>query len=104
MKNIIKSHLLIKNKFLGALLYFKDKKDRGCLKLSFKNKITNFVKYSDVSTIMPTQLELKNAISLDISYKFVDNILELKKVIDGKTVREFIQYLFLINFFVYCKN
>lgn len=107
MKNIIKSHLLIENKLLGALLYFKDKKGRGCLKLSFKNKIANFVKYSDVPTIMPTPLELKNAISFDISYKFVDNLLELKKVINGKTVREFYSIFIPIStslFIVKIKN
>ena len=88
-KDTIKSHLLIENKFLGSLLYFKDKKGRGCLKLSFKNKIANFAKWSDVPTTQPTLLELKNPISLDISYKFIDSLLEIKKIVDGKIIPEF---------------
>lgn len=88
-KRKIKSHLLIENKFLGSLLYFKDKSDRGCLKLSFKNKIADFVKYTDIQTIKPVPLKLANSINIDISYKFKDSILEIKKIIDKKVEREF---------------
>jgi hypothetical protein len=88
-KDIIKSHVLIGNKFLGALLYFKDKDNRGCLKLSFKNKISDFVKGTDVPTMKPVPLKLSNPIQLDISYKFQDNLLEVKKIINGKAEREF---------------
>lgn len=89
MKQTIKSHLLIQNKFLGSLLYFKDKDGRGCLKLSFKNKIAGFVKATDIPTTLPVPLKLDGPISLDISYKFQDSLLEVKKVINGKIQREF---------------
>ena len=88
-KDTIKSHLLIDNKFLGALLYFKDIKGIGCLKLSFKNKIANLVKWSDMPTIKPVPLEVESPTGIDISYKFGDNKLEVKKIINGKIEREF---------------
>lgn len=88
-KQKIKSHLLIGDKFLGSLLYFKDKSNRGCLKLSFKNKIADFVKYTDIPTTKPVPLKLDNPISLDISYKFEDNLLEIKKVVNKIVEREF---------------
>lgn len=88
-KDTIKSYLLIGHKFLGTLLYFKDKADRGCLKLSFKNKVADFVKGTDVPTTKPTLLKLNSPIQLDISYKFQDSTLELKKIINGKPEREF---------------
>lgn len=88
-KRKIKSHLLIRNKFLGSLLYFRDKSDRGCLKLSFKNKIADFVKYTDIPTTKLVPLKLDNPINLDISYKFEDNLLEIKKITDKKEKREF---------------
>lgn len=89
MSKKIKSHLLINNKFLASLLYFKDKNGRGCLKLSFKNKIADFVKGTDVPTTLPVLSRLTNPITLDISYKFVDNLLEVKKIVNSKTEREF---------------
>ena len=99
-----KSHLLIQNKFLGALLYFKDKDGRGCLKLSFKNKIAGFVKSTDVGTTMPVALKLDDPISLDVSYKFQDSLLEVKKIVNGKIEPEFYKiplpisgYLFFIK-------
>lgn len=75
---------MIGNKFLGALLYFKDKDNRGCLKLSFKNKIADFVKGSDVPTTKPVPLKLNDLIKLDISYKFQDSRLEVKRIVIGK--------------------
>ncbi len=89
MKKIIKSHLLIHNKFLGALLYFKDKDSRGCLKLSFKNKVGGFVKGTDVPAKLPVPLKIGSPISLDVSYKFQDSLLEVKKVVNGKEQPEF---------------
>lgn len=88
-RNIIKSHLLIGHKFLGALLYFKDEDDRGCLKLSFKNKIADFVKGTDVPTTKLVPVKLNNPIQLDISYKFLDSLLEVKKIINKIVEREF---------------
>lgn len=85
----IKSYLLIQNKFLGALFYSKDKDDRGYLKLSFKNKIAGFVKGSDVPSTMPVPLKLDSPIGIDISYKFEDSLLEVKKVVNGKVEPEF---------------
>ncbi|OGZ16508.1 MAG: hypothetical protein A3H76_04425 [Candidatus Lloydbacteria bacterium RIFCSPLOWO2_02_FULL_54_12] len=84
-----KSHLLIQNKFLGSLLYFKDRDGRGCLKLSFKNKIAGFVKGTAVPTTLPVPLKLADPISLDVSYKFQDSLLQVKKIVNGKTEREF---------------
>ncbi len=89
MKQKIKSHLLIGNKFLGALVYFKDKDGRGCLKLSFKNKVMGFVKGTDVPTTLPVLIKLNDPINLDVSYKFQDNLLEVKKIIAGKVQPEF---------------
>lgn len=88
-KKKIKSHLLIEDKFLGSILYFKDKFNRGCIKLSFKNKIADFVKYTDTPTTKPVPLKLDSSINLDISYKFKDSLLEIKKVVNKKWVREF---------------
>lgn len=88
-KSIIKSYLLIGHKFLGTLLYFKDKDGRGCLKLSFKNKIADFSKGTDVPTTKLVPLKLNHPIQLDISYKFQNSLLEVKKIINEKTEREF---------------
>jgi len=85
----IKSHLLIGNKYLGSLLYFKDTQERGCLKLSFKNKIAGFVKGTDTPTALPVPVKLTDPVSLDISYKFQDSLLEVKKIVNNKTEREF---------------
>jgi hypothetical protein len=89
MKKTIKSHLLIQDKFLGALLYFKDVDGRGCLKLSFKNKIMGFVKGTDIPTTLPVPLKLDEPISLDLSYKFPDSLLEVKKIVAKKVQPEF---------------
>lgn len=89
MDKKIKSHLLIGNKYLGSLLYFKDAQGRGCLKLSFKNKIADFNKGTDVPTTLPVPAPLTDPVSLDISYKFQDSLLEVKKIVNGKTEREF---------------
>lgn len=102
-----KSHLLIQDKFLGTLLYFKDKDARGCLKLSFKNKITNFTKSADVPTILPVPSKLDNPMRLDVSYKFQDSLLEVKKIIDGKVEPEFYKVPLPISnvlFFIQIKN
>jgi hypothetical protein len=107
MKKEIKSHLLIQDRFLGALLYFKDKNDRGCLKLSFKNKIANFAKNTDVPTALPVPLILDNPMRLDVSYKFQDSLLEVKKIIDGKVEPEFYKVPLPISnvlFFIQIKN
>lgn len=88
-KQKIKSHLLIGDKFLCSILYFKDKSDRGCLKISFKNKIADFIKYTDVPTTKPVPLKSDTPINLDISYKFKDSLLEIKKVVNKKEKREF---------------
>ena len=85
----IKSHLTIGNKFLGSLLYFKDASGRGCLKLSFKNKIAGFNKGTDVPTTLPVPAQSSDPVSLDVSYKFPDSLLEVKKIVKGKTEREF---------------
>ncbi|HUX35551.1 MAG TPA: hypothetical protein VMV71_00795 [Candidatus Paceibacterota bacterium] len=88
-KGTIKSHLLIGNKFLGALVYFKDAQGRGALKLSFKNKFMGFNRGSDVMTTLPVPLKATTPVSLDLSYKFLDSILELKKMDNGKIEPEF---------------
>ena len=87
--NEVKSHLLIHDRFLGALLYLKDKKGRGYLKLSFKNKIDGFVKGTDIPTNLPVPIKLDQPINLDVSYKFQDSLLEVKKVVGGKIQPEF---------------
>jgi hypothetical protein len=89
MSKEIKSYLQIDQKFLGTLLYFKDKSNRGCIKLSFKNKISDFVKGTNIQTTLPVLAKLSTPISLDVSYKFQDGLLEVKKIINGKIDREF---------------
>ena len=83
MAHKIKSRLLIGNKYLGSLIYFKDADGRGCLKLSFKNKIADFNVGSDVPTILPAPAKLTDPITLDVSYKFQDSLLEVKKMVNG---------------------
>lgn len=85
----IKSHLLIGNKFLGSLVYFKDAHGRGSLKLSFKNKIADFVVGTDVPTTLPAPLMLIDPITLDVSYKFGESLLEVKKMVKGRPDRAF---------------
>ena len=104
MKQKIKSYLQIQDKYLGTLLYFKDTQNRGCIKLSFKNKITGFVKETNIKTNLPVPAKLDRPISLDISYKFEDSLFEVKKIIDRKLEREFYKiplpistYLFIIR-------
>lgn len=80
----IKSRLLIGGKYLGSLLYFKDAEGRGCLKLSFKNKIADFNVGSDVPTTLLALPKETDPITLDVSYKFPDSLLEVKKMVDGK--------------------
>lgn len=89
---------------MGTLLYFQDRANRGCLKLSFKNKIDGFVKMTDVPTTMPVPVKLTDPMGLDISYKFQDSLLEVKKIIGGKIEREFYKiplpisnYLFIVR-------
>ena len=89
MANEIKSHLLIGGKFLGALLYFKDTQGRGCLKLSFKNKIIGLVKATTVPSTLPALLPSTTPTTVDVSYKFQDSLLEIKKVANGNIEREF---------------
>jgi hypothetical protein len=85
----IKSHLLIQDKFLGALFYTSDKEGRGYLKLSFKNKIAGFNKGTDIPTTLPVPVKIDEPIGLDVSYKFQDSLLEVKKVVSGKIQPEF---------------
>ncbi len=88
-KSAMKSHLLIQDRFLGALLYLQDSKGRGYIKLSFKNKISGFVKGTDIPTTLPVPVKLDEPMNLDISYKFQDSLLEVKKIIKGKVEPEF---------------
>ena len=85
----IKSHLLIGNKCLGSLLYFKDAQERGCLKLSFKNKIADLTKGTDIPTTLPVPLKRTDLTTLDISYKFNDSLLEVKEIVNHKIHRSF---------------
>lgn len=89
MSNEIKSHLLIGNKYLGSLLYFKDAQGRGCLKLSFKNKVADLTRGTDVPTTLPVPIKRSDPTTLDISYKFEDSLLEVKEIVNGKTERAF---------------
>lgn len=89
MNKKIKSHLLIGNKYLGSLLYFKDAQGRGCLKLSFKNKVADLARGTDVPTTLPAPLKRTEPTALDISYKFLDSKLEVKEIVNSKTLRSF---------------
>jgi hypothetical protein len=86
---LIKSRIIVGDKYLGNLFYNKDSAGRGYLKFSFKNKIANFVKSTDIPNKFPTPLKLDVPISLEVSYKFKDRLLEIKKLVNKKTEREF---------------
>ncbi|MFA6386375.1 MAG: hypothetical protein WCW04_01210 [Candidatus Paceibacterota bacterium] len=92
-----KSRILIGDRLLGTLLYTRDKKNRGYLKFSIKNKIINFVKSTDVPTKLPVVLKLNKPTSLEISYKFKDRLLGIKRMVDGKFEREFYKVIIPIE-------
>ncbi len=90
-KPLLKSHILVGEKLLGSLFYFKDTKGRSSLKLSFKNKIGNFSMWAD-SEHLKNKLELPPStedVSFDLSYKFTDNLLEIKRQVGEKIERHF---------------
>ncbi len=83
--------MLIGNKLLGSLLYDKDKNNRGFLKLSFRNKIKNFTRWTDSELLkqQPTAEEPIDPVSFDVSYKFSDSLLEIKRQIGKERKIEF---------------
>ena len=89
IKKEIKSRILVGNRLIGTLLYTTDKESRGYLKFSIKNKIANFIKSADVPTSLPVSLKLNNPTSLEMSYKFKDRLLGIKRINDGRVEREF---------------
>jgi len=92
-KKDIKSRVLIGDRLIGTLLYTTDKNGKGYLKFSLKNKLANFVKSAEVLVDVPikylTTLKLTEHTSIEISYKFQDSLLELKRIVSGKLDREF---------------
>lgn len=88
-KPILKNRILLGNKLLGDLFYFKDKNGRSSLKFSFKNKITDFTRWTNVKTILPVPVFEKEPLSFDLSYKFQDNLLEIKRQRGTIVEREF---------------
>jgi hypothetical protein len=108
MKIIFKKRLYLQgNRLLGSLIYFLDSKDRPCLKISFKNKVGGAKMWSK-DRFTDTETELANDfqdLSLDVSYKFQDGLLELKREVPGnKPERKFLlvpqpptSYLFLVR-------
>lgn len=82
------------NRALGSLLYFKDRDQRYCLKLSFKNKVspTRIWKENLESKEITNSIDSQISQSIDISYKFVDSILEIKtESIGNKPTPRFIK-------------
>ena len=77
----MKRHLFLEgNRLLGSLLYYKDAQGRPCLKLSIKHKIAGDLWIEERKTgktrgFLPTQ---SDGMSADVSYKFADNLLEVK--------------------------
>jgi hypothetical protein len=84
-----KAHILLNDKFLGSLIYMKDNKDRAYLKLSFKKKVSDYVKWTDIATTLPAELEKTEHASFDVSYKFEDNLLEVKRQVGSNEDRSF---------------
>lgn len=80
----IKSHLLIGNKILGTLFYTTDKNGIGYLKLSFDKDIEGLVKWTDILSTLPANLQITEPVHLEISYKFGGNDLGIKQIIKGK--------------------
>ncbi len=90
-KPLLKSHILLGSKLLGSLFYFKDTEGRSSLKLSFKNKLGSFTMWAD-SEHLKNKLALpasNEEVSFDLSYKFADNLLEVKRQIGIKIERHF---------------
>lgn len=80
-----KCHLILgEDKLLGSLLLLKDKNSRDALKFSLKSKLDQTtVWHDDLLTGERKKLEEPkgNPLSFDISYKFSDNLLEIKREI-----------------------
>jgi hypothetical protein len=90
-KPLLKSHILLGDKLLGSLFYFKDTQNRSSLKLSFKNKLGSFTMWAD-SEHLKDKLALPPSnedVSFDLSYKFTDNLLEVKRQVGTKIERHF---------------
>jgi hypothetical protein len=88
-KPISKSYITLNDKLLGSLLYLKDKNGKSYLKFSFKNKTKNLIKWSDTPTLLPAELQQEEEVSVDLSFKFEDKLLEYKRQIGEKITREF---------------
>ena len=79
--------LLSGNRLLGGLIYFVDTKGRHAIKFSFKTKVGQLsVWQQKTNSEEKTLLEGTNeeAVSLDVSYKFEDSLLEIKNEIPGR--------------------
>jgi len=80
-KSIFRRRLILQgNRYFGSLIYFIDSKGRGCLKFTCKLKIGKAVLWRQKNG--EEKVVLKNprnkAVSLDISYKYTDSLLEIK--------------------------
>ena len=108
-KTIFKKQLFLEgNRILGALIFYEDSKGRPCLKLSIKHKIgqaglrVEEFKTGKRKSFLP-ESSLKT--SGDISYKFADNLLEIKTQKPGERPRTLMtevptppeNYLFVIR-------
>ncbi|MBU6370832.1 MAG: hypothetical protein KGH93_01645 [Patescibacteria group bacterium] len=108
MDILLKKRLFLEgNHLLGTVLYYKDTKGRPCLKFSIKAKMIGDLWVQDKKTgekksFLPTP---SSEMSGDISYKFKDNLLEIKTEVPGERPRRLMtevpvppeNYLFLIR-------
>lgn len=104
----MKKHLFLEgNRLLGSLLYYQDAQGRPYLKFSIKHKVAGNLwvqerKTGKEKSFLPTQAA---EMSADASYKFADNLLELKTQIPGERPRPLMtevptppqNYLFMIR-------
>ena len=104
----MKRHLFLEgNRLLGSLLYYEDAQGRPCLKLSIEHKIAGDLWVEERKTgktrgFLPTQ---SDGMSADVSYRFADNLVEVKTQIPGERPRPVMtevptppqNYLFMIR-------
>jgi hypothetical protein len=90
-KILLKKYLFLEgNRLLGALIFYEDSEGRPCLKLSIEHKIgqgdlwVEELKTEKQKSFLPTTPQ---EMSGDISYKFADNLLEIKTQVPGERPR-----------------
>jgi hypothetical protein len=95
------------NHLLGAVLFYEDASGRPCLKFSIQHKMVGdlWVQERKTGKEVSFLTDSSRAMSVDVSYKFADNLLEIKTEAPGERPRPLMtevptppqNYLFLIQ-------